>query len=294
MANISLRRKQRFEFYYKLDSDKFQITSKQERSVLQLTNNHTITIDAYVVKIVNLNLRVQILDGFGLILSGVSNSEDVNMHVGLIDPGYSGHLKLICNNKTNHAVTIYPGHLKVKVVAFFYATPLIIQPSILSPPIYNKDVGFDLYAPRAFMVLPLQEYVMEIKNECPYKSKYYTPIILGRSGFASKGLMAIPMQWKGSTVKIKLFNNTSETISVAEDARICQVAFVHKSHIPGNCLTRCFSDCQLSKKLSINGAKVSFIDVKNDMCTSTTTLTKPKLNVNEIIRGENGFGSSGM
>lgn len=290
---MSLRKKQRAEFYYKIDSANFAITSKQESSKLELTNLETVNVSPFHAKVIKLGLQIQMVQGYALLLLAQGN-KNICFHPGLIDPGYKGDLRLICNNKTCSNQTLVPGQLKVTVVAFYYSTPLLIQPAVISAPQYDHDVGFDLLCPQYLMVFPTKTFTLKMRARCPVNSQNFVPVILGRSGFAAKGLTVKACIWKDPILEITLSNYSSETISIGENHRICQVAFIHRDHIPTPkvwAALRCFVKLG---DIPFKQANVSFIDICKDVCISTNTLNHETVISQKNIRGTKGLGSSGI
>ncbi|AAX58090.1 ORF54 [Ovine gammaherpesvirus 2] len=287
----SLRRHQRLEVYYKKEESRFKVTSDQEESKLQLVNTKLVTVRPFEATVLPLGVYVRAVPGYAILLLA-KGSRNVNFHTGLIDPSYCGELKLICNNLTSSHQGIAAGSLKVTIVSFTYATPILVQPSILQPPRYHDDVGYDLHLDRIIVVLPLRAFTLKVSAACPVASRNFVPIVLGRSGLASRGLTVRPLVWRNSTLKLTLFNHTSETMLLQANSRICQVVFIHSQNLPTPSFLSRLCCAEKIWDIPFRQSRVSFIDIKKDLCTSSSTLNQESV-CNNRVRGTKGLGSSG-
>lgn len=283
--------------YYKKVPSVFTVTSNQEESTLQLVNNKPVVIEPFRSSVVPLGVYLRCLPGYACMLLA-NTYRNVTFHPGLIDPTYMGELKLICNNRTDAYVVVPAGRLKVTVLAFTFLSPILTGPSVLSPPQYTDDAGYDLCLDQLVMVLPLKAFTFQLALTCPIQSKNFTPVVLGRSGLAAKGLSITPCKWKGDVLRLSMFNHTSETIILPEGSRLCQVVFMHNDHLP-TIKPRILAAFLFQHRLMdmpFCQSRVSFIDIQKDPCTSTSTLFQDSTgnSISDATRGSKGLGSSGI
>ncbi|AIA62091.1 orf54 [Alcelaphine gammaherpesvirus 2] len=296
-STLPLRRRQRLEVYYKKVPSSFTVTSTQEDSKLQLVNSKAVVIEPFKSSVVPLGVYVKSLTGYATLLLA-NTYKNVTFHPGLIDPNYMGELKLICNNNTDCYQVVPAGRLRVSVVAFTFCTPILMGPCVLSPPQYSGDAGYDFCLDQLVVVLPLKAFSMQFNIACPVKFQNFTPIVLGRSGLAARGLSLSPYMWKEDVLKLSVFNHTAEAIILPEGSRICQVVFMHNDHLPKpRVLAKLVCQYKLLD-IPFRQSKISFIDIQKDRCTSTSTLfqdaTSTTAATTNAIRGNKGLGSSGV
>ncbi|ARW78116.1 deoxyuridine triphosphatase [Common bottlenose dolphin gammaherpesvirus 1 strain Sarasota] len=282
---------------YTYASDKLTILSKDESSRIWLTNKTPVLVRPHQPFILPLGVFVDSIPGHAILLTGKTD-RPVTCHVGLIDPGYTGELKLILNNSTPFNQTLFPEELQIYVMAFMFSTPLILDNNLLSRPHYSEDAGYDLLSPFDFYVYPLTSFSILIPHPCPAPKKMFVPVVLGRSGIAISGVTVSATVWNKDQLKIRLFSHAGETQHFSKGSRICQVVFMHKRHVRSK-YCHPFDCFQLSPSLFFSWAQVSFKNLGERTAQhagihdgspappSVTNETRP-------VRDGNGFGSSGM
>ncbi|BBB06506.1 deoxyuridine triphosphatase [Rhinolophus gammaherpesvirus 1] len=286
-------RKQRPEVYYEFESTAFKLTSGLESSRVTLTNLHPILVRPFVPTVLPLGLKLlHCLNGQAFILSGQSQKK-VFCHTGMIDSGYRGEIKLVVLNTTQYNITLFADELKISLVSFFYSTPLLQDNFLLSRPHYAKDAGFDLYLPEDLLIFPQSSTTLTINSSVPTTSKFFKPVIFGRSGLATEGIVLDVVKWTHNPLTLKIYNFTDNTVRYPVGTRICQVVFVHKRHFPSK-LKHFFTYVNINSKVAFYWANVSFIDAKNMIYTNLSSpscgdTVPPDGN----DRGDMGFGSSG-
>lgn len=295
---MSLRKQQNLEIYFQQTDSKLEVTSKQEESRICLTNRVPILVKPFSPFILPTGIHLLNSPGCAFLLISKATSK-IFCHTGLIDPGFRGEIKLILCNKTQYNATIFPQELNVSIIAFYFSTPTIID-SFLNRPQYSKDAGFDLSLPHDIILYPYRKTTIKLPMVCPVTTSYYKPIIFGRSGMATKGIVINVTMWRKNFLKINFYNFTQETARFTRGVRICQVVFIHRSHLP-NKYKYFIPFIQLNKNIVLSWANVSFINLEHDICKSLVNI--PQINELENMhcydnpcfeRGENGFGSSGM
>ncbi|AJG42980.1 dUTPase [Harp seal herpesvirus] len=287
-------RKQRPEVYFEFASSNFFITSENESSKFTLTNLHPILVRPHTPTIVSLGVKiVHSSKSYGFILYGHSKKA-VSCHLGIIDPDYAGELKLIICNKLLTNITLFANQLTINLLAFFYFTPVLHEHRLLNAPHYANDVGYDFYLPEDIAIFPLSSKEICVFDPPPISSKYFVPVIFGRSGLATNGLFVTATKWTSKPLVIQFTNYSEETVYYKKGTRICQVVFILKRHLPSR-LKYFMSLYYLTKYLVFSGATVSFVDIENDQYQSLVTLPQilPAPPNPGMLRGSHGFGSSG-
>ncbi|UTM05536.1 deoxyuridine triphosphatase [Equid gammaherpesvirus 2] len=285
-------RKQRQEIYYEFTSSSFEITSPPESSKITLTNLYPILVRPYVPAVIPLGIRIIYGNkGQGFILAG-SSQKKVFCHTGLIDPGYRGEIKLIVLNTTKYNVTLFAGELRVSLFSFFFSTPIIYDYDLLNRPQYSDDAGYDLYLQEDLMLFPQASTTVTIDSRVPTTTKFFKPVVFGRSGLATRGVVVDVVKWTHSPLTLKIYNFTDNTLRYSAGTRICQVVFVHRRHFPSK-LKHFFTYINLNSKTSFYWANVSFVNCQNDAYRSLVTLPCQE-DTDRGYRGDSGFGSSGM
>ncbi|AAD21380.1 dUTPase [Macaca mulatta rhadinovirus 17577] len=280
---------------YAFDSCKFEIIPKNNSSRIALRNKFPVVVKPGEPLVVPLGLKIIRAPQCAFFLSGAPTDE-VYYHTGLIDQGYRGEIKLIVLNKTKQVVTLYRGEVNVSLIAFMYASPGPLKCPILNLPHYSLDAGFDVTSPHAMTIPPTDRtpFTLSLYYKSPQLSTPHVPLIVGRSGLATKGLTVDATKWTQSLVHLRFYNFTKEPIDIPANSRICQVVFIHEDHVPSgwNILR---SRVQLGSTLQISWAKIRFTDVatlpKTHPLNSrhTQSQTEP-----ETARGAKGLGSSGL
>lgn len=295
---MSLRKQQRLEVYFQYKKSNLHIISEQEDSRLCLTNTVPILIKPFLTFILPTGITILNSPGCAFLLIAKGTYKTF-CHTGVIDPGFRGEIKLIIANKTQYNTTLLPKELTVSIIAFYFSTPVIVD-SFLSRPQYSNDAGFDLSLPSDLIIYPYKKTSIKLYLTCPVPTTHYKPVIFGRSGLATKGIVIDVTKWKKNSLKIDFYNFTQETAKFSRGTRVCQVVFVHKIHLP--CRYKYYLHfMQLNRNIVISWANVSFINLERDTCQSLVHL--PQINESRnmhcydnpcFIRGENGFGSSGI
>lgn len=295
---MSLRRKHRPEIYFELNGYKLVTKSRSGSSRLWLTNNTPILVKPHNPHILQLGLFVTAPQEYALFLAGKTD-RPVTCHLGLIDPGFTGELKLIINNNTAYNQTVMPGELQVYLMAFSFSSPMLLDNDLLSKPRYAEDAGYDLHSPRTFMIYPLSFFTLYVPNKCPVPTKFFVPVVIGRSGMAANGVTVNAVKWDKKRLKIRMFNHTGETVAFPTGSRICQVTFVHTRHIHSS-YRQFFNYYPIGDKILFQWSDVSFIDVNRDPMQSIECLRYSAHRVNNCetmgkeLRNTKGLGSSGI
>nr|UTK45418.1 deoxyuridine triphosphatase [Equid gammaherpesvirus 5] len=297
-------RKQRQEVYYEFESRSFEQTSAPESSRVAFTNLYPILVRPYVATVIPLGLKiVRGTGGQGYILAGSSHKK-VFCHTGMIDPGYRGEIKLIVLNTTQYNITLFAGELKVSLFAFYFSTPIIYESNLLQRPQYSGDAGYDLRLREDLLVFPQSCTTVTIDAQVPTTTKYFKPVVFGRSGLATQGVVIDVTKWTHRPLTVNVYNYTDNTLRYSAGTRICQVVFVHKRHFPRR-LRNFFTSVTLNGKTAFYWANVSFVNCQTDVYRSLVTLpcrddTRDTCRDDAgeggrgRARGDCGFGSSGM
>ncbi len=167
---------------YAFQNDKLLL---QQASVgrLTLVNKTTILLRPMKTTTVDLGLYARPPEGHGLMLWG-STSRPVTSHVGIIDPGYTGELRLILQNQRRYNSTLRPSELKIHLAAFRYATPQMEEDKgPINHPQYPGDVGLDVSLPKDLALFPHQTVSVTLTVPPP-SIPHHRPTIFGRSGLA--------------------------------------------------------------------------------------------------------------
>lgn len=279
------------EVYYYTQDSKFLITDVAGGVNLTLVNNSAILVRPHSPLKVSTGVSFAKTGGMAVLVSGSSRNKKILVHIGLIDPNFKGTVSVILFSASFYNRLLHPGDLTIYFSACYFYTPPLIDCKLLCHPQYIGDAGYDFTSPVDFMIFPHTRAKLTFPFPSPLKNGLYVPIVLGRSGQACKGLRVKPTRWEGEGLSICLKNFTSETKMFLRGERICQIMFIRKDHLKG-CL-HFFTHLRLGS-LFLKGARVSFVDVDEDIYKSLVTLparTIPARSTRE--RGNNGFGSTG-
>nr|BEG23128.1 dUTPase [Macronycteris gammaherpesvirus 1] len=284
--------KQEPRVYYQLNSDLFKIASPIDSSQISLVNLHPIVIRPFVATIIPLGLKVvHCSSQQAFILVGYSEKK-VFCHTGLIDPGYRGEVKMVVLSKTQYNITLFAGELKVFLFTLYFSTPVIQDISILNRPQYSLDAGYDLHLPENITLYPQSCATITLNHQIPTPSNSFKPVIFGRSGLATEGVVMLVTKWTHSPLTLKLYNYTDQTLMYPSGTRICQVVFVHKMHFPTK-LKAFFLNVKSHPKTPFFRANVYFVNIQNETLPPSAKISAlDKFQVDKQ-RGNCGFGSSG-
>ena len=214
---------------YAFQNDKLLL---QQASVgrLTLVNKTTILLRPMKTTTVDLGLYARPPEGHGLMLWG-STSRPVTSHVGIIDPGYTGELRLILQNPRRYNSTLRPSELKIHLAAFRYATPQMEEDKgPINHPQYPGDVGLDVSLPKDLALFPHQTVSVTLTVPPPF-IPHHRPTIFGRSGLAMQGILVKPCRWRRSGVDVSLTNFSDQTVFLNKYRRFCQLVYLHKHHL---------------------------------------------------------------
>lgn len=269
--------------YFSKVASQFEITSSPGATRLALTNTVALLIRPGDPAKVPIGIKIENSGDLAMVLSGVT-CKKVACHVGLIDPGFRGELCLIIANKRGLNVTLFPGELCVYVTGFRFAHPNIPAEAGLCRPQYHKDAGFDFYAPSQTIIYPQSRAVCVRRGVRPEFLSDYVPVVFGRSGLACRGIFADVCAWKRHSPRVTLYNYGPETFEIKTGERMCQIVFMHKTHVSRHVLSLAPS-MRLSKKLFFSWAQVPFVDAPPPRLSSIGEINE---------RGGAGFGSTGL
>ncbi len=214
---------------YAFQNDKLLL---QQASVgrLTLVNKTTILLRPMKTTTVDLGLYARPPEGHGLMLWG-STSRPVTSHVGIIDPGYTGELRLILQNQRRYNSTLRPSELKIHLAAFRYATPQMEEDKgPINHPQYPGDVGLDVSLPKDLALFPHQTVSVTLTVPPP-SIPHHRPTIFGRSGLAMQGILVKPCRWRRGGVDVSLTNFSDQTVFLNKYRRFCQLVYLHKHHL---------------------------------------------------------------
>nr|WIV69256.1 dUTPase [Bovine gammaherpesvirus 4] len=274
--------------YVKTESN-FDICLPDPPHRLCLINKSQILIMPGVPNVVSLGVRIINPGTYAFLLHARGNKK-VFCHIGLVDPGYKGDVRLILMNKTTRPVVIAAKQLKVSLLAFCFAVPYVLPINCpITLPQYPLDAGLDITLPQNLSIPPRTTAIVSISG-CPHISPKFIPVILGRSGMASKGLGVKAIKWQSSPVLIKITNYSDVTHTFTAGARICQVVFMDSDHFKFT--FNIWSNIKLSHLGNFSWSKTRFIAQGEDVDHSIIDLTNT--GDGDTKRGSMGFGSSGL
>ncbi|AAK38257.1 ORF48 [callitrichine gammaherpesvirus 3] len=266
---------------YAFSSDKFLILPATTR--LTLVNKTAILVRPFKTCILDLGLYAKPPENHGLVLWGVT-TRPVTPHTGIIDPGYTGMLKLILHNKRSVNSTLRPGELTVHLAAFKYHTPTDVpKGSIINQPQYEKDVGLDVSCPSFVGIFPQQTITIRLSGSPP-KIPHFRSMIFGRSGLACKGLIVRVTKWRRDGADVCITNYSAETVFLNEGDRCCQLVYLHKEHLTSFFNPLCDTRC-LGSQFLFTWAKCIFREEADLLQKSAPRTGRDRSN--------KGFGSSG-
>ncbi|ALE14768.1 ORF54 [Felid gammaherpesvirus 1] len=257
---------------------------------LTLTNTQNILIEPFTPTIVPIGIKIiKCPKNLGCFLYGHSNKA-VCCHLGVIDPGYTGELKLIIWSTTASAITILAKELQVSIVPFNYITPNLSSQNLLSHPHYLNDVGYDLHLPEDITIFPMSSKRIYIFKHPPHVSKLYTAVVLGRSGLAINGTIVTATKWTSNFLEIKLTNYSNSLVYYAKGTKICQITFIHNKHLlsPNTHTTK---SCTIGTSV-FSGSKICFVEDKNVNQNENYSCVPTQKIECQQVRGDSGFGSS--
>ncbi|AMA67410.1 deoxyuridine triphosphatase [Vespertilionid gammaherpesvirus 1] len=279
---------QRLPVFFEFTSTLFEVLSRPENSRIILLNLHPIVVRPYIPTIIPTGIKLtHTIDKQAYILTGETTNK-ILCHVGMIDSGYRGEIKLIVMNTTKHSVTLLESELKVCIYAFEFVRPLLSNLDLLSSPKYPGDAGYDMYLQNDFTILPHTSATLSI-DQMIQTTENCKPFVFGRSGLATEGLILNVTEWSKNPLEITLNNYTNSTMTYKKGTRICQIVFIHNQHFP---TIRYFvTHINMNGTLPFYWTDVSFLPVsqasthqKNmEQCGAET----------KRMRGECGFGSTG-
>lgn len=283
------------EIQIEFKAEKFRLSSRERARTLCLYNESPIIMRPSLPTMVPTGVTIKKTGLVAFILTGTSKPGIV-IHTGLIDSGYQGEIQAIVINSTQSNITLFQGDLKLKLCAVTYLTPPILDESLLNAPHYYLDMGYDLKLPYRITVKANNKITVDL-NAAIFHSSSYHPVVFGRSGLASRGIIVYPKIWRPN-MKITIHNYTSNEIKFEKGSRICQVGFMHKYHQPLN-LRHAIKRLR-KQPFTPKGLNVAFITIANTGLPnrSSFSATPPVLPAPESLqatqneRGNKGFGSS--
>lgn len=281
---------------------------------LKFKNIVPITVNATSGTPILLGLHIIKHSGFPIILNAVCENQHVVCHTGLVDPGFRAEVAVIVATSSQEAVTIEPGHLTVYAMPVGYTVPVITDDTVLKNPVYDEDAGFDFRTSEHICLLPKTKHsfafdLTHLKSIAPG----FTPIVLGRSGIACRGILVtptdIPLHEK---FILTLYNLTKEPVLLSPGTRIAQLIFISKTNTPSliQIFTKHIKECDIPENPAIKFKRIPFStpckqsspnSTLQNSCMKETPIASSMservemggATVGKPSRGTKGFGSSG-
>lgn len=266
------------------------ILNLEDRSRLCLTNTNPILLRPGTPLALPLGIRITDCSSYGILIVGESRRQ-VKCHIGLVDPGYRGELKAIIVSSKALNLTLLPYELAIYIMAFHYEHPQTPLQNFLCLPQYARDIGYDVEAPGYMLFYPRGIGTFVQDSPRPKTNKDFVPVVVGRSGLASSGIIAEVRKWGHKKLKISFVNYGKESFEFNPGDRMCQIVFFHKAHFPS--YFKYFSPCmRLNKRLFFSWAPAEFTEVPSP--SPNPQQEEECKSGSEHTRGGAGFGSSGI